>query len=133
MVKATKEDAALIVQIFGIATADEKYSKAVNWFQYEMKEKSYEDFIKKYPIGSDGYQNFLVLMSYGELIGSLVVCDVLSEDLVFEMWAIEMIWQKSKPIVYGLREQLQMPRFMENIEALANRYPAWAEKHPIKI
>lgn len=133
MVKATKEDAALIIQIFGIATADEKYSKAAQWFQYKMNEKSYEDFIKKYPIGSEGYQNFMVLMSYAELIGSLVVCDVLSEDLVFEMWAIEMIWQKAKPIVYGLREQLQMPRYMENIEATANRYPEWAEKHPIKI
>jgi hypothetical protein len=130
--KPTKEDASLLVQIFGVANADEKYRKAQNWFVYEMNEKNYDDFKKKYPIGSEGYTNFMNITSYAELIGTLVNSEVLSEDLVFEMWA-NMMWDKAKPIVYGLRKDLAMPRFMENYEACVKKYPEWEKKNPIKI
>ena len=133
MAKPTKEDAALLLQIYGIATSDEKYAKAASWYQYEMNEKSFEDFIKKYPIQSEAYKDFMVMMSYAELVGTLVVTEVLSEELVFEMWDFEMIWEKAKPIVIGLREQFKMPRFMENLEVTAKMHNEWVEKHPPKI
>ena len=37
MSKPTKEDASLFVQIFGIAIADEKYSKAAEWLNLVLK------------------------------------------------------------------------------------------------
>ena len=130
--KATKEDAALFVQIFGISVADEKFQKAQDWFVYQMNEKNYEDFKKKYPIGSEGYDYIMKFGSYVELIGTLVNLELLSEDLLFETYG-DMMWDKAKPIVYGLRKDLNMPRFLENYEVCALKYPKYIEDHPPKV
>ncbi|MFW9785185.1 MAG: hypothetical protein ACFFFB_23090 [Candidatus Heimdallarchaeota archaeon] len=132
MTKATKEDAALWIQLFGIGVADEKFQKASDWFTFEMNETNYEDFKKKYPLGSEGYMNFMKITSYAELAGALVNLDILSEDLVFETYG-NMMWDKAKPIVHGMRKDLNMPRFLENYEACAVKYPKWAEEHPPKV
>ena len=132
MVKPTKEDASLIIQLFGIGTKDEDYNKAVNWFTYEMNETNYDDFKNKYPIGSEGHNNFMTISGYTELVGTLVNRELLSEDLLFELYG-DMMWNKAKPIVYGLRKDLNMPRFLENYEVCAMKYPKWAEKNPPKV
>lgn len=132
MGKPTKEDAALLIQIFGIESADEDYKKAVNWFLAEMNETNYDDYKAKNPIGSEGYKYFMRLCHYWELIGTLVNRDVLNEDLVFDMHG-DMLWDKAEPIVYGMRKDLDFPRFLENYEVLAKKYPKWAENNPIKI
>ena len=132
MAKATKEDAALFVQIFGIATRDEEFSKATNWFVYEMNETNYDDFKKKYPLGSEGYKHIMTITSYAELLGTLVNLELLSEDLVFEAYG-DIMWEKAKPIVHGMRKDLNMPRFLENYEYCAMKYPKWAEDHPPKV
>ncbi|MHA2037377.1 MAG: DUF4760 domain-containing protein [Promethearchaeota archaeon] len=132
MAKPTKEDASLIVKIFAVATGDERYRNATNWFAFEMNETNYDDYIKKYPLGSEGYRNFMRIGNYAELLGTLVNRDVLSEDLLFEMWG-DMMWDKAKPIVYGLRKDLDMPRFLENYEVCALKYPKWAENNPPKV
>ncbi|MFX0030825.1 MAG: hypothetical protein ACFE8B_16550 [Candidatus Hermodarchaeota archaeon] len=132
MAKPTKEDAALLIQIFGIGAKDEDYQKSINWFVYQMNETNYEDFKAKYPVGSEGYKNFMTIGSYAELVGTLVNREVLSQDLVFEMNG-DMLWDKAKPIVYGLRKDLNMPRFLENYEVCALKYPEWAKNNPAKV
>jgi hypothetical protein len=130
--KPTKEDASLLVQIFAVGTKDEKFQKASDWFFFNMNETNYDDFKQKYPMGSEGYTNFMKITNYAELVGVLVNREVLSEDLVLETYG-DMMWEKAKPIVYGLRKDLNMPRFLENFEACALRYPKWAENHPPKV
>ncbi len=132
MAKPTKEDASLVLQIFATAIADKDYQKATNWFAFEVNETNYEDYTKKYPMGSEGYKNFMKFGNYGELVGTLVNRELISEDLIFEMWG-DMMWEKAKPIVYGLRKDLAMPRFLENYEVCALKYPKWAENNPPKV
>lgn len=132
MAKPTKEDASLLIQIFVAGTADEKFQKASDWFVFEMNETNYDDFKQKYPMGSEGYTNFMKITSYAELVGTLVNREVLSEDLVFETYG-DMMWDKAKPIVHGMRKDLGMPRFLENFEACVIKYPKWAEDNPPKI
>ncbi|MFW9900974.1 MAG: hypothetical protein ACFFDY_06765 [Candidatus Thorarchaeota archaeon] len=132
MAKPTKEDASLFVQIFGIGVADEEFQKASDWFVYQMNETNYDDFKKKYPVGSEGYRYIMKIGNYTELLSTLVNLELLSEDLLFETYG-NMMWEKSKPIVYGLRKELNMPRFLENFEVCAMKYPKWAENHPPKV
>ncbi|MHA1933064.1 MAG: DUF4760 domain-containing protein [Promethearchaeota archaeon] len=132
MTKPTKEDGSLLLQLHGIAVADEDYQKAINWFFFEMNETNYDDYSKKNPMGSEGYKNFMKIGNYSELVGTLVNREVLSEDLLFELWG-DMMWDKAKPIVYGLRKDLAMPRFLENFEVCAKKYPKWAENNPPKV
>ena len=74
----------------------------------------------------------MIIGSYGELIAAFINREVLSEDLIFEIWG-DMTWDKAKPIVYGLRKDLAMPRFLENYEACVVKYPEWAKNNPLKV
>ncbi len=132
MSKPTKEDAALILQLLSVMAANEKNSKATNWVFEKLQEKDYEDFKTKYPMGSEEYRNLTTFASNGELIGTLVNHDLLSEDLIYDLYG-DMLWERVEPILLGLRKEANMPRLYENFEVCAKRYQAWAEKNPPKV
>jgi hypothetical protein len=132
MSKATREDAILFLKIMAIANADEDYKRATRWFIDELNVKNYDEFKVKYPTGSYGYKNFQSFATYGELIGTLVNKELLSEDLIFDLYG-NMFWDKVEPIAHGMRKDLGMARLYENYEVCARKYPAWAENNPPKI
>lgn len=132
MSKPTKDDADLLLKIMAMATADKDYRKASDWFFRDFGKMSFDDFKTKYPRGSQGYKNIMVYCSYGELLGVFVNNDLLSEDLVFDMWG-SMDWERVESVIHGLRKDIEMPRFMENFEILAKKYKGWAEANPPKV
>ncbi|MHA1106527.1 MAG: DUF4760 domain-containing protein [Promethearchaeota archaeon] len=132
MSKPTKDDASIMLQIIAMMKGDKEYQKAEKWSFVEFKAKDYEDFKKKYPMGSEGYGYMMSLLSYGELIGSFVNNELLSEDLVFDLYG-NMLWDKAEDIVHGLRKDWGRPRLHENYEVCAKKYPMWAEEHPPKL
>ena len=132
MSKPTKEDASLFLQIFSIMKNDEVYQKAVLWSLTEFKVKDYEEFKKKYPIGSDGYKYMFNMLEYAEVVGILINNDVLSEDLIYDSYG-DMYWEKVKDIVHGMRKDWGRPRLYENYEIIAKKYSNWAESHPAKL
>lgn len=132
MSNPTKEDAALLLQLMTYFAANEKNNLATNWVYEQFNEKNYDDFKTKYPVGSEGYKNVTRVASNGELIGLLVNKDLLSEDLIFDLWG-SMLWEKLGPILDGVRNDLKMPRLYENYEVCAKKYQAWAEKNPPKV
>ncbi|MHA2289901.1 MAG: DUF4760 domain-containing protein [Promethearchaeota archaeon] len=132
MSNPTKEDAALLLQLLSVFAANEKNSIATNWINEKLDEKNYDDFNTKYPKGSEGYRNLMTFASNGELIGTLVNKELLSEDLVFDLWG-SMLWEKVEPILLGFRKEAKMPRLFENYEVCAKKYQKWAEKNPPKV
>ena len=132
MSKPTKEDAALLLQLLSVMAANEKNSKAANWVFEKLHEKDYDDFKTKYPMGSEGYRNLTTFASNGELIGTLVNQELLSEDLVFDLYG-SMLWERVGPILLGMRKEANMPRLYENFEVCAKKYQTWAEKNPPKV
>jgi hypothetical protein len=107
-------------------------SKANKWFNGEFDVKNYDDFKAKYPKGSEGYSNFMTFASNWELIGTFVNRELLSEELVFDLWG-DIGWKKVEPIALGMRKALEMPRLFENFEVCAKKFPMWAEKNPPKV
>jgi len=132
MSKPTKEDAALLLQLLSVMAANEKNSKATNWVFEKLHEKDYDDFKTKYPMGSEGYRNLMTFASNGELIGTLVNQELLSEDLVFDLYG-SMLCERVGPILLGMRKEAHMPRLYENFEVCAKKYQTWAEKNPPKV
>jgi len=132
MSKPTKEDAALLLQLMTVWSANEENKKAYLWIYQEFDEKNYDDFKTKYPIGSEGYGNIMTFASNGELVGVLVNKDLLSEDLIFDLWG-SMLWEKVEPIVHGIRKDANRPRLFENYEVFAKKYQIWVEKNPPKV
>ena len=132
MSKPAKDDAALLLQLIAIMAADEDNKKATDWIFDELEEKNYDDFKAKYPKGSEGFRNFRNFASYGEILGTLVNRELLSEDLVFDLFG-SLFWEKTELIVQGMRKDSGMSRLYENYEVFAKKYTQWAEKNPPKV
>jgi len=132
MSKPTKEDAALLLQLLAVWGADEENKKAYIWVYFELDVKNYDDFKTKYPMGSEGYRNIMIFASNGEQLGVLVNKDLLSEDLVYDLFG-DMLWEKVELIVHGLRKDANRPRLFENYEVFGKKYQIWAEKNPPKV
>ncbi|MFX0058214.1 MAG: hypothetical protein ACFE85_12040 [Candidatus Hodarchaeota archaeon] len=132
MSKPTREDASLFLQLLSIMVNDKDMVKATRWVFDELDKKSYDDFKSKYPKGSEGQRNFETFGGYMETLCTFVNRELISEDLIFDMWG-SLIWEKFEPIVHGMRKELEKPRYLENYEVVAKRYPAWAERNPPKV
>ena len=89
---------------------------------------SYEDFIKENPIGSDGWDHFLSIAGYFELVGILVKYGTINDDMVLDFHGL--MWNKLGPLVKGFQKEREWPRFFEHYEYLAKRKAEWLKEHP---
>jgi len=131
MSKPTRADAELSLRLFAIMRSDEDFKKAMWWFYEELDAKSYRAFKKKYPMGTEGYRNFIVFANYCEVLGALVNNGLLSQDLAFDMFVVP--WEKAESIVHGIRKNMKIPRLYEHFEVLAKKFPEWEKKHPPRV
>jgi len=132
MPKPTQKDAELLLRVLEL-TNDEESRRANRWFWEEFDIKSYGKFKKKYPTGSEGSRDFNRFMGNWEMLATLVVNGLISEDLVFDMFMVKPIWEKAEPIVYDQRKAWKAPRLYENFEVLAQKAAEWEKIHPPKV
>ncbi|MFX0081129.1 MAG: DUF4760 domain-containing protein [Candidatus Hodarchaeota archaeon] len=132
MSKPTREDASLLLQLLAIRGQNKNLTKALRWIFEELDIKSYDEFKDKYPLKSEGNRYIRTFCNNMELLSTLVNKELISEDLVFDLMG-SLMWEKLGPIVIGLRKDIEMPRYLENYEVLAKKYPSWAEKNPPKV
>ena len=131
MPKPTYADAQVFLQFFATMRLDEDAKKAMFWFWETPAVKTYKEFKEKYPVGSEGYRNFVTVGMYFETLGVLVYYKLLHEDLPFD--AFSLLWEKAEVVVKGMQKEYKAPRMFENYEWLAKKIPAWHEKHPPKL
>lgn len=131
--KATARDVDMLFRIAELYNTEYDFS-AAEWFWGQFHEKTIEEFTSKYAHGSREYQYFEKFTSKFELAGLMVEHGFLSADLFFDRYgSLEAEWDKSKPIIYGLREKWNEPRHRENFELLAMEGKKWHETHPPKL
>lgn len=112
--------------------------EASQWFWSKLHQNeipsSIEEFENKYPQGSREFQLFERFTSKFELAGLLIENGFLDENLYYDRYGgLQAEWERAKPIIYGIREQWNEPRFRENFEILAKRGKDWLEKNPPKV
>jgi hypothetical protein len=118
MAKPTYQDARLMLQCaqWGAASG---FQEAVNWMWSDQFVADFEEFSKKYPMGSEGTLNASRICGYFETLGTLWKHGLLNQDLLFDWLAISMVWERIKGYALGVREMAHNPRLYENFEALA--------------
>jgi len=126
LTKPNQKDAELLIKLYAIVGPSERV-ETWNWV-LELEKQSYEDFIKENPIGSDGWNHFLSLAGYYEMVGILVKYGTINDDMVLDFHAL--MWNKLGPVVKGLRKERESPRFFENYEYLAKKQAEWYKDHP---
>jgi hypothetical protein len=85
--------------------------------------KDFNDFVEKYgPLFSDKPvpMAFLMMSTYFEGIGVLAHRKLVDVNLVGDLFAVSIIWEKMKPLIEGARKQFNEPRFYEWFEYLYN-------------
>jgi hypothetical protein len=88
-----------------------------------LEYKDYDDFVNKYgPPFSDheAHVALNVLCMYFEALGILVKKKMLDIELVSELFSVELFWERLKPIVEGMRKQLDAPLIYLWFEFLFN-------------
>ena len=126
MSKPNQKDAELVIRLWEMSFNPEM-RKAWNWVM-ELEKQSYEEFVKENPIGSDGWNHFISIAGYYEMVGVLIKYDTMNDDMVHDMHAL--MWDKLGPLVKGVQKEREWPRFFENYEYLAKRKAEWLKDHP---
>lgn len=132
---ATEDDIDMLLELAELYNTNYDF-EAAEWFwgEYNREVTSFEEFRNKYPQGSKGAQLFERFTSKFELAGLLIEYGFLDENLYFDRYgSMQKEWEKSKPIIYGIRKQWNSPHFRENFEILALRGKNWTESHLSKI
>lgn len=106
-----------------------KLRQAREWLIREFQADSFEDFGRRYPVGSQENACFRMVVSYWDMAASVVNNGLIKEDFFFEnnteFWAV---WTKIKHMVPAARQVYKNPHVWGNLEALAGRFEAWMAK-----
>ncbi len=124
MPKPTQKDAELMIQLYS-QISDMKSFQSFIW-AWNLEEMDYHEFAEKYPVGSDGYNHFMQVCTYYELVGTLLKYGTINEDIVLDFH--DLIWNKLGKIVKGMQEAFDSPALFENYEWLAQRKSEWVKK-----
>ena len=118
MNKPTYQDATLLLQFaqWGDSTG---VNTAIYWVLSELFVPDYAEFVKKYPPGSEEYENVSKILGWFETLGTLYKHGLFNGELLFDWMAVNLVWERIKGFALGLREQWGEPRLWENFEAMA--------------
>lgn len=122
--KATAADAELIIRLYDLRREAEM-RKARNWWLVTFWPESAEEFMKIAMAFGTQENNWLRQVGgYWEMAASLVLHGTVNEDLFMETsFCGEMFFcfAKLRPLLNELREKLQSPTMLSNVEKLINK------------
>ena len=110
---ATQEDAALVVQLARWGTEMGLQDAGAKIFadEFDVEEATAADP----PVRT--------ILSFGEIIGTLVKRGLLDRELVLDLWSVRLAWSRVGSAALRDRKRLDAPRLYENFEALATASP----------
>jgi hypothetical protein len=117
MAEPTREDAQLVVQLATLF-AQSGARAATSWIWSDEFVSDHEEFKAKYPPGSEGFDRITMAAGFYETIGTLWKHQLINQELLFDWLAMEPIWNRMKPVLLGMREEMGEPRLWENFEAM---------------
>ncbi|HEV2138922.1 MAG TPA: hypothetical protein VGR53_08770 [Nitrososphaerales archaeon] len=98
------------------------------WLLKEFKASNYDEFIARYPPGSDGYDQVARLREFFETVGVMITHGLLDENLFFDIsYHISAVWERLGPVILDWQEKIN-PVIEENMAWLARRYEVWQKE-----
>ena len=129
--KPTLDDAKLILKLYDLRREAE-IRKARNWWLVDFWPETVDDFLKVAQAMGTQENNWLrQVAGYWELAASLVVHGTLNETLFLEpAFSGEMflIFAKIHPFLKEVREKMQNPRMLANVETIIKKSKATRER-----
>ena len=72
------------------------------------------------------------LAHFFEELGAMALHRLVSEEIIFDAFAVDQYWDRLEPAVASIREKQDNPKFGENFEILANAARSYRETRPPK-
>ena len=129
MSNVSHEQANLMLRLFELRR-EEKLRKARAWFvdNYTPPSSS-EEFMVRFPPGSDENAYIRMVTSYWEMCASLVNRGLIDDELFFEnngeAW---VVWEKMRHLAPAMRATYKNPTMFAQLEAVAQRLDEWRER-----
>lgn len=99
------------------------------WFLEHFHPASPEDMIQRFPQGSEENTFIRMVISYWDMVASIVNRGLINDELFFESnGEIWVVWDRMRTIVPTWRAAFKNPHLFMNIEETCTRLEAWREK-----
>jgi hypothetical protein len=103
--------------------------QARSWFLDHFHPVSPDEMMEKYAPGTDEYNNIRMVLSYWDMVASIVNRGLINDELFFESnGEIWVVWDRIRSIVPTWRAAFKNPTVFLNLEEACKRLEAWREK-----
>lgn len=128
MGEVTNEQVNLMLRLYE-DRREPRLREAREWFAANFHVKDADELMKVCPQGSPGNASMRMVLTYWEMVASIVNRGLIDEDFFFEnsgeQWAV---WEQVKPVIGTWRAMFSSPKFLANLEEQVKRIEAWREK-----
>lgn len=127
--RATYHDANLILDLYELRR-DEKMRDARDWFIHHFHVRTYDEFLARCPPGSDHHAYFRMLVSYWDMVASMIAAGLLEQTLFFRSGReLLFVWERIRHVVPAIRAAHADDRAWHNLDAVAQAFIAWLDEH----
>lgn len=128
MGQVTHEQASLLLRLYELRR-EPRMREARNWFATSFDAKNREEFMQRYPMGTDANASYRMVTTYWEMVASLVNRGLIDDELFFENGGeARFVWERIRELVMESRAAMKNPHAYGQLEALAGRMEQWQEK-----
>lgn len=124
----THEQANLLLRLYELRR-EPRMREAREWFFANYRPTSLEEMSALAPPGSSADASVRMVMSYWEMVASIVNRGLIDEEFFFEntgeQWAV---WGRIRALIPAIRERSMNPHQYGNLEKHVAHFEAWREK-----
>jgi hypothetical protein len=128
MATVTYDEVNLMLRLYDLRR-EQKLRLARSWYLDHFHLDSPDEMMEKYKAGSDEYNYIRMVLSYWEMVASIINRGLINDELFFEsngeMW---VVWDRIRGIVPTWRSAYKNPLVFCNLEEACKRLEAWREK-----
>ena len=130
---ATYDDVSLVLRLYEIRR-EARMREARRWFVKECNVKTLAELDALTAPGTTENESFRMVTSYWDMASSFVTGGVLNPEIFFESGREALlVWERIKDFVPAVRERYEDPKFLGNLERVAELYIEWLDKRGPKV
>src|SRR5260370_39120635 len=126
----TYEEVNLMLRLYDMRR-EARLRQARAWFVEHFHPASAEEMMEKYPQGSEENTYIRMVISYWDMVASIVNRGLINDELFFasngEIW---VVWDRLRAIVPTWRAAFQTPHRFQNMEETCKQLEPWRVKRP---
>jgi hypothetical protein len=121
--------AEILLKIFQIYSS-EQMTEAFEWFHANFRAASFEEFQKRYPLGSKGRRHFFRIGNFFDLLGTFVERNLIPQGLFVDFCPddVRSFWKSARNVILEGRERWNDPTLYRNLELLDKRIERWHKR-----